>query len=273
MKLDKVKSGKKSKIAGGKNIYKKIAAALISVVVFLVSFVLISAASTAARDTVAVLRVTVEGGILKDDVFSKNNIEKYDIIRKEYTGDMVLAENMDDVIDKFATRHIRKGAMIHEDEIIDEEPSEDSWISDLDDGQEILTIEINHLRSGGNLLSIGGWIQLHVIYEGDASSGNRSDNPNENYGNDRAKNTQVEVLFSIEVKDMQNSNGESIYKIYKDTERLPENQRQELIKSADFIKRTVPKALVLVVDSDQAAEYYKYKYASNTKAFEVTILK
>ena len=61
MKLDSVKT-KKSKIPRSKNLFKKISAALISIAVFMVSFMIITRANSAATDTVSVLRVKAAGG-------------------------------------------------------------------------------------------------------------------------------------------------------------------------------------------------------------------
>jgi len=275
MKLDKVKTGK-TKISSKKNLLKKIAAVIISISVFALSYIIITRANTAARNTISVLQVKAEHGIPEKAVITKNNVGKYDIIRKEYTSDMILAEDIDKVIDTYAAHYLRKGAILHKDEFVEEQPLKNEWLYEMDDEEEVLTIPYNFLESGGDILTPGDRIRVRVMYEEDVSSEN--DNPyNEygdyNYGNDKKKIKRTEILFdSIIVMDMLNSSSHSIYEVYKEVLRLPENQRQQVLKSQQFIKSIVPKSLVLSADSSQIESYIKYKTASGGKSLLVTIL-
>ena len=275
MKLDKLKPGK-TKISSRKNLFKKVAAVVISVMVFALSYLIISRANTAARDTIAVLQVKSEQGIPEKAVISKDNVGKYDIIKREYTDDMVLAEDLDQVTDTYATHYLRKGAVLHKDEFVEEQPLKNEWLYAMGDEEEVLTIPYNYLESGGDILTPGDMIRVRVMYEEDVPA--RGGNPNDEYGNygsegDSTKIKRTEVLFqSITVMDMLNSNSHSIYEVYKEVLRLPENQRQQVLKSPEFIKSIVPKSLVLAADSSQIDSYIKYKTASGNKSLLVTIL-
>ena len=275
MKLNSVKAGR-SRIPRGKNIFKKIAAAIISVAVFLVSFLVVSRASLAAKNTVSVLRVKASDGIPERAAIGKENLSKYDIIEKEFTADMISADAIDEVVDKFATHYLRDGSILHRDEIIDDVPLKNEWLYSMADDEEVLTIQYNYLDSGGDILTPGDRIRVRVIYEELAPQSGTS-NDNDYYspygGDNRNKITRTEILFdSIEVKDMLNSNSHSIYEVYREVLRLPENQRQKVLKSSEFIKSIVPKSLVLAANYDQIGKYIQYKNASGNKSLLVTIL-
>jgi len=279
MKLGNIKNGK-NKIPRGKNLLKKIAAALISLAVFLVSFMIISKAGSAAKNTVSVLRVKAADGIPERAVISRENIVKYDIIEKEHGKDMFAADEIDAVINKYATHYLRDGAILYRDEVIDEIPLKNEWLYSMIEDEEVLTIPYNFLESGGDILTPGDRIRVRVIYEETQASDAKSNDepPTENYyspysGDNRIKITRTEILFdSIEVKDMLNSSSHSIYEVYREVLRLPENQRQKVLKSSEFIKSIVPKSLILSATSEQIEKYIQYKNATGNKSLLVTIL-
>ena len=270
MKLNNIKPGK-NKIPQGKGLLKKMIAALVSVAVFAVSFVIITKANEAATNTVAVLQVRAAGGIPERAVITKDNIVKYDIIRREYREDMVLAEDMDKVIEKFTTCYLRNGSVLYKDEITDEQPLKNEWLYQMDDDQEALTIPYKYGEGGGNILTPGDRIRVRVTYKEDPSS---SYDPYSFYGeSDSESTTSTEILFdSIEVVDMINSKGNSIYELYKEILRLPEDQRQKVLKSKEFISSIVPSALILAANPDQVNNYIQYKEASGNKILLITIL-
>jgi len=276
MKLGNVKTGK-SKIPRGKNLYKKITAALISIAVFLISFFVINRASLAASNTVSVLRVKAADGIPERAVITKDNLARYDIIEKEFNKDMFRADEIEDVINRFATHYLRDGSVLHRDEIVDEIPLKNEWLYNMSEDEEVLTIPYNYLDSGGDILTPGDRIRVRVVYE--ESVAPSGDTPYEEtyyspYGfDDRTKITRTEILFdSIEVKDMLNGSSHSIYEVYREVLRLPENQRQKVLKSSEFIKSIIPKSLILSANSDQIDRYIQYKNASGNKSLLVTIL-
>jgi len=275
MKLSGIKTGK-SKIPRGKSLYKKITAALISIAVFLISFFVINRASLAAKNTVSVLRVKAADGIPERAAITKDNLVKYDIIEKEYSKDMYGADAIDEVINKFATHYLRDGSILHKDEVVDEIPLKNEWLYNMAFDEEVLTIPYNYLDSGGDILTPGDRIRVRVIYEENAAPGEAPSN--DTYyspfsSDDRAKITRTEILFeSIEVKDMLNGGSHSIYEVYREVLRLPENQRQKVLKSSEFIKSIIPKSLVLSASSDQIDKYIQYKNATGNKSLLVTIL-
>lgn len=262
-------------VTPNKNLFKKITAIMVSVLVMVGSFMVITNANKAAKDTVSVLRVKQSEGLPALSVITEDNIEKYDIIRKEYTEDMVLAESMDNIYNQFTKYYLRKGSILYKDQLLDEKPQKNEWLYELDPEHEVLTLPYNYLECGGDILMPGDNVRIRVSYEveGGVALGG-GDNPNfMTYSSTNNKTMRTEILFdSITVKDMLNSNSHSIYEVYKEVSRLPENKKQEVMKSDDFLKNIQPKALVLEGTKEQINNYAKYK-GINNQTFLITILR
>ncbi len=265
MDLSTIKS-----VSPNRNTFKKIMALLFSLAVIAGSFVVITDANKAAKDTVDVLRVSDGGGIPAHTVLTDKQLQKYAIIRKEYTDDMVLAEQMGEAVGKFSKYYLRGNGVLYKDQLSDEAPKKNEWLYKLDDKQEVLTLPYNFLEAGGDILMPGDRVRIRVSYEVDKPAA--AGNPNDIYSVSQGKTTKTEVLFdSIVVKDMLNGNSHSIYEVYKEVLKLSEDKRQTVMKSEDFLKNIQPRALLLEGSSDQINYYAKFKSMDN-KSLLITIL-
>lgn len=263
-------------ISPNRNLFKKIISLLISIIVMVGSFFVLSNANKKASDTVEVLRVKPEMGIQAYELLAEENIEKYSIIRKEYTEDMLLADDMPNVLNKLSKYYIRKNCVIYKDQIVDEKPLKNEWLYALDDEHEVLTIPYNYLECGGDVLLPGDQIRIRVTYEVEENQSSPNElnnyNPNMSTNQTPVKKIVTEILFdSIVVKDMLNSNSHSIYEVYKEVMKLNEDKKQEVMKSEEFLKNIQPRALLLAGTKEQITNYSKF-YGSNTKTILITIL-
>ncbi len=270
MDLSTVKS-----VSPNKNLTKKLIALGSSIVIIVISFIIISNANKAAKDTIEVLRIKAEEGMPAFTVLTDKNIEKYNIIKKEYTDDMVLAKDITTVYNKLTRHYMRKSSIIYKDQLLDEKPQKNEWLYNLNKEHEVLTIPYNYLECGGDVLLPGDAVRIRVSYEIDDEtpiSSITSDNPNAMVVQSRGQRTVTEVLFdSIIVMDMLNSNSHSIYEVYKEVMKLSEDKKQEVMKSDQFLKSIQPRSLLLAGSREQISNYAKFKSA-DTKAFLITIL-
>ena len=275
--------GRLKSIQPNRNLFKKILALVVSIIVIVVSFLIISNANREASDTIDVLRVKSEAGLQAYDPLTENNIEKYSLIRKEYTDDMILVDDLPHVLNKLSKYYLRNKSILYKDQLLDERPLINEWLYELDYDYEVVTIPYNYLECGGDVLLPGDLIRLRVTYEvGDDAIYNPYDsyddygidtyNPDITSLNSPAKSVVTEIIFdSIVVKDMLNAQSHSIYEIYKEVMRLDETRRQEVMKSEDFLKSIQPRALLLAGTEEQINQYAKYHGASS-KTFLITIL-
>lgn len=269
--------GKVKNVQPNRNLFKKIMALVASVVVIVVSFLIISKANQQASDTIDVLRVKSETGLQAFEPLTEDNIEKYSLIRKEHTDDMILAEDMPDVLNKLAKYYIRNESIIFKDQLVDERPLKNEWLYALDEEREVVTIPYNYLECGGDVLLPGDLIRIRVTYEVEENTtfdpySIDTYNPNTTSLQSSEKRVETEILFdSIVVKDMLNSNSHSIYEVYKEVLRLDETKRQEVMKSEEFLRNIQPRALLLAGSEEQITNYAKYN-GTNSKTFLITIL-
>jgi len=274
MKLEKVKKTKsKSKVPAGRNLFKKVMAVLVSIAVFGGSVYFIREALAITQDTIAVLRVKAKDGIPAETVLTEENLEKYEIIRKEYSKDMVLAEHIEYVLEKYTVSNLRSGAILHIDEYGDVKPKKNEWLYGLKE-KEGLTIPYNYLESGGDILTPGDRVRIRVKYEvEETEDAEDSYYLDETYSSPTVKGKKevTDVLFdSIEVADMLNNKGHSIYEVYREVLRYPESERQRLLKSDSFMSNIIPKSLVLAATEEEASKYMQYR--SNSIAILITLL-
>ncbi|WP_223068035.1 hypothetical protein [Paenibacillus caui] len=264
MDLSTIKS-----VSPNKKLFKKILALVFSVTVIVVSFIVLNNANEAAKDTVEILKVDKKDGISADVVLTGNMIKKYSIIRKEYTEDMVLAEDLPSVVDKYTKYYLRDNSILYKDQFHEEKPLKNEWLYGLEEDQEVLTLPYNFLEAGGDILMPGDNVRIRVSYEKeeDAAVGN----PNGGIVSP-GSNRQTEVLFdSIVVKDMLNSSSHSIYEVYKEVLKLGEDKRQEVMKSDKFMKSIQPRALLLEGSREQINNFAKYN-GIDGKKYLITIL-
>ncbi len=270
MKLN-VKSVKT--VAPNKNLVKKIIAVVISVLVIIISYITVNNVAADTRNTIAVVRVKNPNGLEMRTLINENDVEVYNIIKTEYKTEMVLAEQIDDVIGMYTNYYLRRDSVIYKDQLGEERPITNEWLYELSADEEVVTIQYNYLKCGGDILMPGDRVRIRATYEIDELDGNTTgyyganDNIIEyNHNNDRKR---TEIIFdSIEIKDMLNENSHSIYEIYKEVLRLDEGRRAEVMKSNDFIKSILPRALVLAGSKEEINQYAKY---SNVKDGELLI--
>ncbi|GGH10964.1 flagellar biosynthesis protein FlgA [Paenibacillus segetis] len=253
-----------------RHMFKKVMAIMFSVVVIAGSYMIITNASKDAKDVVEVIRVKSDEGIQAFVQLTNSNIEKYSIIKAEYTEDMILAKDMDSVMDKLTQYYIRKNSVLYKDQLIDEKPKKNEWLYKVDEANEVLTLPYNYLEVGGDILMPGDRVRIRVSYEEEEDTS--SANPNGGYSSSKTKSKKTEVLFdSIVIKDMLNSNSHSIYEVYKEVQRLNEAKKQEVMKSKEFISNIQPRALLLEGTKEQINTYARYK-GLDGKSFLITIL-
>lgn len=257
--------------APNRQLFKRGAALLFSIIIIVASYLVITKASQDANDVVEVLRVKPSKGIPAFVAVNDNLIEKYDIIKKEYTEDMVLAEDMEEIEGKLTANFLRKNSVLFKDQLIDEKPQKNEWLYQVEEKNEVLTLPYNFLEVGGDILMPGDRVRIRVTYEVD-QAGASSGNPNAVFSQSVNKVKKTEILFdSIIVKDMLNANSHSIYEVYKEVQKLEENKKQEVMKSKDFLKNIQPRALLLEGTTEQINNFAKYK-GLDGNSFLITIL-
>jgi len=272
-----ISSIKKTATGPGKLI-KRIAAVSFSLLIIVFTFIYLNNVDQAARDTVSVVRVK-SAGLPAYTIISKDNVEKYDIIKREFdrsSNGMILYADVENIYDLLTAYYIRGGTFLYKDQLIIERPQRNEWLYELPHELEVLTLPYNYMEAGGDILLPGDQIRIRVIYEvTDTSDNDMFDtNPNQFFMQGK-KTMKTEILFdSIVVTDMINSNARSIYEIYNEVMRLSEENRQDVMKSSKFMSSIRPRALLLAATPEQVDTYARYRTRSGSGSgnFLITLL-
>ncbi len=271
MDLRSVKS-----VSPNKNLFKKIMALVLSIAVFIISAVVIMNSNKAAKDTVAVLRVKSADGLAADVAIGDKDLEVYKIIRKEFTSDMVTSDQLEEIKGMYTSYYLRKGSVLYKDQLTEEKVKKNEWLYEMEDTHEAITIPYDYIECGGDILTPGDRIRVRAVYEGNTSYTYNSGMADGEYDPYAVYNTgdeeiTAEIVFDeIVVKDLLNSNSHSIYEIYKEIAKLPEAEKQKAMKTEEFIKSVLPKALVLAATPEQVNTYALMK--GNDAQLVITIL-
>ncbi|MCX7711682.1 MAG: flagellar biosynthesis protein FlgA [Clostridia bacterium] len=264
MKVNSIKE-----IRPGSQFPKKLFAILISIAVILGSFFFLNNASKAAQDTVEVVRIKSSDGIPAKTVITKEDLEMYSLIRKEFKEDMVT--NLEDAVNKYSLYFLRGKTILYKDQFSAEKPLKNEWMYFLEKSGEVLTIPYNYLECAGDILTPGDNVKIRVAYDETTTESRDADPSSPGYGREKTVR-KVDTLFeSITVKDLLNSKGHSIYEVYKEVLKLNESKRQEVMKSSDFLDSILPKSLVLEGSTAQVDNYAKYKNKKEI-SFTITLL-
>jgi len=275
--VKRTKAGfKRPGTSNGKRIAVKILTVSLSLGVLFFTFVYMRNTNSAALDTVDIVRVKKE--LPAGTAISMGDLEKYAIIKKEYDKDnMILFEDSDfveDVIrDKFTSYYLRQETPLYYDQLTEKRPPRDLTLERLPEGYELTTVPYNYMEAGGNRLLPGDLIRMRVSFEVDAVPQDDYDYDSGSYYQWTRKVIRTDTVFdSIAVVDMLNKNGDSIYNIYLEIMRLNERERQEILRSKDFLTSVKPVALELALTPDDVERYNSYKVSAGNGSFLITLL-
>ncbi|MCX7748168.1 MAG: flagellar biosynthesis protein FlgA [Clostridia bacterium] len=264
MKLNSIKT-----IKPGSQFGKKLLAILLCITVIIITYIVLDGLGKEAKDKVEILRVNSKGGIPAKAAITKDNIEKSSIIRTEFSKEMITADKMDEVINKYAAYYLRDNTPLYKDQLIDEKPMKNEWLYKIKKSNEVLTLPYDYMNCGGDILTPGDYIRVRVAFN--ETVGGSDPNAIPGFGGGKTVR-KSDVLFDrIMVKDLLNASGHSIYEVYKEVLKLDEEKKQEVMKSSQFLGNILPKSLILEATPEQIDKYAKYK-DKDDKSLTITIL-
>lgn len=258
-------------IRPGRQLPKKLLAIFVSILIITGSFILLNNTGKAARDTVNVVKIKHKEGIPAKTPITEEDLEIYPLISREFGEDMVT--DINEAVGNYSLYYLRGKTILYKDEFSAEKPLKNEWLYQLDKESEVLTIPYSFLECGGDILTPGDTVRIRVAYDDTeaARDPSRGDSFSSGYGNEKITRKADTLFESISVKDLLNSKGHSIYEVYKEVLKLSEAQKQEVMKSSDFLDNILPRSLVLEGTAGQVEKYAKYKSKKDI-SFTITIL-
>ena len=127
---------------------KKFLAVVLSIMVFIVSFIIITNSNNAAKDTIDVVRVKNKDGLTADTAISEDDLEVYKVIRREYKEDMYRGDELEQLVGKYPNYYLRTETIIHKDQLTDEKLQKNEWLYAMENDREAVTIPYDYIECG-----------------------------------------------------------------------------------------------------------------------------
>lgn len=241
--------------------------------------------SSALRDTVDIAVLT--SSTAKDAYISESMLTKTTMVAAEYEKlgvvtmsdgtkrrQVVLWDDRDSVIGKYAANYIRGNTPIYYDELTAESAKSTSYLYQMDG--ELLKLDINP-KDFGELIVPGDKLNIRVSYTDIEYKLPTAEEYKQQVAlgiaNDNITEVQKsELLFSeVYILDMLNSSGESIFDKYYELTSLPTSKQKEMYASDEFKKETTPASILISVTAEEADRYMSLD-SKGIKSTQVTLL-
>lgn len=260
---------------------------LIALAAVVIITIATAAASAESRKTIAVVR-------LKDDVsanalITDDMIEVYDMYYKEYqqygtmkfsdgtTRSTIVTWNMRDKVvgKRYAAYYLRGNTVLFWDSTIKDQTRKNSYLYSM--SGELLNIQMTTTEDFGNMVVPGDSLNIYATY-----SETNYDLPSEeeykylvqtgnNTGTNGVEQSKTELMFSeVQILDMLNGSGQSIFDIYYDYISKTKAQQQALLADESFLETVQPASILLEVTSEEVERYMKLQSLGAT--YQMTLL-
>jgi hypothetical protein len=250
-------------ISPGPSLGRRLAAVILCVGIILGAYHMLQKAGRDAKDTIEVVRIK-RSGLQGKSVITRELIEKYGIIRREFNSDMIPYTEVEEVIGSYSLYTLRGNSVLHYDQITQQNPLKNNWLYTLESNLEVLTVPYSYLEAGGDILTPGDRIRVRASYEKGISE-------TEGYGlitspMNRSGQIITEVLFDdIKVVDLLNARGHSIYEVYQEVLQLTDTKKQDVLRSQNFLNSILPRSFVLEATPEQVHQYAQVSIQKNLK--------
>lgn len=250
-------------------------AVIISIVLIIVVASLTAVASAETRKTITVVRLKADTPIAANTLITENMVEAYDMYYKEFQqygtmkfsdgstrSTIVRWEDRDYVLGKrYAAYYMRENTVLFWDSTIADQTRKNSYLYSM--SGELLNINMNTVQDFGDMVVPGDSLNIRASYV-DIDYSLPSE---EQYqlsleaGVNSAIGTGVEVthnelMFSeVQILDMLNSAGNSIFDIYYDYIAMTKEQQAMALQDDGFLSSVKPASILLEVTSEEVERY------------------
>lgn len=227
--------------------------------------------------TISVVRAKQD--IYTNKAIEKTLVEKYDMPYNEYSNsgnNYLLWEDVEECYDQYASVFTKAGLYIIKDDYNPTRPVKNEWLTKAEDGSIYVSIPYDKNDAFGNILTPGDYIRVNISYQKDS-------NKVDSLGYSVSGQTQVnEDLFNkIQVVDMLNAKGNSIYDYYMDLLSMSVAERSAYLRDDSFLNDVSPTDILLKISNDTDFKKFsevrgysslKYTYGLYPRIEEDTVL-
>lgn len=242
----------------------------LAVVIFICIITAISAAES--KKTVAVVRIKNDAPISSNALITEDMIESYDMYYKEFEqyGTMEFSDgtkrsiivrwaDRDLVVDnRYAAYYLRQGTLLFWDQTIKQQAKKNSYLYSMDG--ELLNIQMEPTKDFGDMVVPGDALNIRCTYTKvnyDLPSEEQYQLSMEQGSSVNTAETQVtELLFSeVQILDMLNSDGASIFDIYFSYISASKDKQSEMLASDDFLDSVKPSSILVECTAEEADRF------------------
>ena len=220
--------------------------------------------NTNKEEMISVVRVKNE--IYPNQLITKDNLDKYDMVRREYDNagtKFLLWSEVDECDNKYSSVYVRKNGYIVKGDYLDYKPIKNPWMHEADNSELFVMLKYDRSDAFGNILTPGDRVKVNISY-------NMSETQQDDMFAGVSSKTKVETLFEdIMIIDLMNSRGNSIYDYYTDILNLPLAEREKLLRDETFLSDVSPVSMILKIEKD--SEFYQYSKVKNLQGIKYTI--
>ncbi len=257
----------------------------LGLIVFVCIMTFIASAET--KKTITVVRVKNDAAIPANALITEDKIEAYDMYYKEFEkyGTMTFSdgkkrstivrwEDRDLVVGKrYAAYYLRNNTLLFWDSTLADQTRKNSYLYSM--SGELLNIQMNTVSDFGDMVVPGDSLNIRASYQ--KTLYNLPTEEEYQLSQEAGKTSEgvkvevVEPLFSeVQVLDMLNGSGNSIFDIYYEYISMTKAQQQAALNDSGFLASVTPASILLEVTSEEV-EHYMEVEAKGAK-YQITLL-
>lgn len=255
-------------------------------IVIAVVAVISAVTSVESRKTVKVCRF--KQAMPANAMITEDMIEPYDMYYKEfknygtskingasYSNVLRWSERGDVVGKAYSAYYQRENTLLFWDSLVGERTRKNSYLYSM--SGELLNINMNTTTDFGNMVVPGDSLNIRATYKDTKYDLPKEEQykldlqAGENKDNTGVQVDKVEMLFSeVQILDMLNSAGNSIFDIYYDYISKSKSEQEALLNDDSFIQSVKPASILLECTPEEVEHYMQMKAKGAT--YQMTLL-
>lgn len=250
--------------------------------------ILVAIASAESKKTITVVRIKQDAPVSANAMITESMIEPYEMYYKEFSqyGTMKFSDGSTrstiirwadrDLVTgtRYAAYYMRQGTVLFWDATLKDQARKNSYLYSMDG--ELLNIDMNTTQDFGDMVVPGDSLNIRASYikvDYDLPSEEKYQLAvSQGVGStDPVEVEVIEPLFSeVQVLDMLNSDGESIFDIYYEYTAMSKSQQAAALQNSDFLKSVEPESILLEVTAEEVEHYMNMQQAG--AKYQLTLL-
>ena len=258
----------------------------LALIVFVCVMTFIASAET--KKTITVVKIKGDASIPANALITEDKVEPYSMYYKEFEqygtmdfsdgkkrSTIVRWEDRDLVIgQRYAAYYLRNNTVLFWDSTLADQTRKNSYLYSMTG--ELLNIQMNTVADFGDMVVPGDTLNIRASYNTtlyDLPEETEYKLSQENGGNVGAgvNVNVVEPLFSeVQVLDMLNGSGSSIFDIYYEYISMTKAEQQAALQDSAFLGSVTPASILLEVTAEEVEHYMDVM--SKGATFQITLL-